>query len=85
MVVRFCALISLFGCSVLGFFTLDYLQLRTLRASYRGVSNENEGLKGEARVLMQNLEEVKHSDGGIEIGRKRQDRHKENRADRHRD
>ncbi len=61
VLMRVAAILSLFGFSVLGFFTLDYLKLRSLRASYRSVSNENEGLKGEARVLMQNLEEVKHS------------------------
>lgn len=47
--------------ALLGYFTLDYVQLRSLRQSYKAVSNENEGLKGEARVLMQNLEEVKRS------------------------
>lgn len=52
---------SLVFSAILGFFTLDYLQLRSLRTSYSSVSNENEGLKGEARVLMQNLDEVKRS------------------------
>lgn len=44
-----------------GFVALDYLQLRALRQSYQTVASENEGLKGEARVLMQNLEDVKGS------------------------
>lgn len=53
--------LGIFTFALLGFFTLDYMQLRSLRGSYRNVSNENDGLKGEARVLMQNLEEVKRS------------------------
>ena len=44
-----------------GFVLLDYLQLRSFRRHYQVISAENEGLKGEARVLMQNLEEVKVS------------------------
>ena len=42
-----------------GLVLLDYLQLRSFRRHYQVISAENEGLKGEARVLMQNLEEVK--------------------------
>ena len=44
-----------------GFVFLDYLHLRAFRHRYQVISAENEGLKGEARVLMQNLEEVKVS------------------------
>ncbi len=52
---------GIIASAVFGFLTLDYLQLRGMRQTYQTVSNENEGLKGEARVLMQNLEEVKGS------------------------
>lgn len=53
--------VGLFAAGLSGFFLLDYIQLRSLRHNYQNVSAENEGLKGEARVLMQNLEEVKRS------------------------
>ena len=46
---------------ILGFFIFDYTQLRTLRESYYRVLGENEGLKGEAKLLMSNLEGVKQS------------------------
>ena len=45
-----------------GFITyvgLDYVELIELRKTYRGVVSENRHLKGEARVLMSNLEEAK--------------------------
>jgi len=45
----------------LGFFVFDYLELRQIRSSYHSVTSENEGLKGEARILVSNLEEVKRS------------------------
>lgn len=49
------------GSALLGFLALDYAQLRGLRQNFYAVSSENEGLKGEARLLMQNLEDVKRS------------------------
>ena len=55
-------LISSFGLfSLLGYLVLDYVELRQIRSSYQRILAENEGLKGEARLLMDNLEEVKHS------------------------
>ncbi len=54
-------LLGLGAFGVGGFFFFDYMQLRALRTNYQTVANENDGLKGEARVLMQNLEEVKRS------------------------
>ena len=59
--VKLCVLASLAFCGVAGFFVFDYMQLRAIRGHYSTVSNENEGLKGEARILSQNLEEVKKS------------------------
>lgn len=61
LLVRISAGIGLVAFCMLGFFTLDYIQLRSLRSSFTKVTHENEGMRGEARVLMQNLEEVKHS------------------------
>lgn len=55
-------LFSIFGILLsagVGYLTLDYLQLCQIRSSYNEIASENEGLKGEARILMQNLGEVK--------------------------
>lgn len=43
----------------LGYLFFDYMDLRTQRANFANLNNENLGLKGEARILMQNLEDVK--------------------------
>jgi murein DD-endopeptidase MepM/ murein hydrolase activator NlpD len=61
VLVRAALGLGLVGFCCLGFFTLDYIQLRSLRGSFSKVTHENEGMRGEARILMQNLEEVKHS------------------------
>ena len=58
---KFFAIMALGLFGVLGYFVFDYIQLRSMRPAYQTVSNENQGLKGEARILMQNLEEVKRS------------------------
>jgi murein DD-endopeptidase MepM/ murein hydrolase activator NlpD len=42
-----------------GFVFFDYLELRYFRNNFRTLAAENEDLKGEARLLLQNLEEVK--------------------------
>ncbi len=39
----------------------DYFQLRGLRESYQKVASENQGLRGEAQLLLSNLEEVRRS------------------------
>ncbi len=53
---------SLAICSlVLGYFCLDYVELRSLRKAYFAVVVENNHLKGEAKVLGENLDEVKSS------------------------
>lgn len=44
-----------------GFLVFDYIQLRSMRASYFTIAAENQGLKGEARALMSSLEEVRRS------------------------
>ena len=44
-----------------GYLIFDYLQMRRMRHAYFAISAENEGLKGEARVLMTNLDDVKKS------------------------
>jgi len=45
--------------SGLSFLILDYVDLRARLANHQDLNAENEGLKGEARLLMQNLDEVK--------------------------
>ncbi len=46
---------------LLGFLVFDYLQLRTIRNNYNTIVAENQHLKGEAQILMSNLETVKGS------------------------
>ncbi len=61
LVVNLLAVAAFFLASITGFLFFDYFQLRQLRQSYFEVIAENEGLKGEARLLMTNLEDVKRS------------------------
>lgn len=44
-----------------GYFILDYSQLRIIRNQHHRLISENQHLKGEAQILMNHLEEVKHS------------------------
>lgn len=44
-----------------GYFACDYIELRSIRDSYNLISSENQGLKGEARLLVERLDEVKSS------------------------
>ncbi len=52
---------SFFGSGLFGFVLYDYLQLREIRESYQKISSENKGLRGEAQLLLSNLEEVRRS------------------------
>lgn len=61
VVVQAGSLAAMFSLSLIGFFTMDYFQLLQMRSSYRLITAENEGLKGEARILENNLEDVKRS------------------------
>jgi murein DD-endopeptidase MepM/ murein hydrolase activator NlpD len=61
VLLKVVALLGLAAFGFGGFFFFDYMQLRALRANFQTVASENDGLKGEARVLMTNLEEVKRS------------------------
>jgi len=55
-------MISLVGTAVAGgFFVFDYVQLREMRRGHLDLIAENQHLKGEAHILMGNLEEVKRS------------------------
>jgi murein DD-endopeptidase MepM/ murein hydrolase activator NlpD len=47
--------------ALMGYLTLDYYQLRQFRESYFKLAQENEGLKGEAQLLMSNLDTVTNS------------------------
>lgn len=46
---------------VMSWVFIDYIQLRHLQLEYKQTLAENQHLKGEARVLMQNLDKVKKS------------------------
>ena len=49
------------GAISAGYLFFDYSELRAIRSRYYQMTTENEGLKGEARILMNNLDEVKLS------------------------
>lgn len=51
----------LFLSGFAGFIAFDYIDLLKLRKNFRVVTAENEGLKGEARILVDHLEEVKRA------------------------
>ncbi|MFK7824353.1 MAG: M23 family metallopeptidase [Oligoflexales bacterium] len=54
--------ISLFFFAIVsGFLALDYLDLRKMRNNHNGLIAENQHLKGEAHILVSNLEDVKRS------------------------
>ena len=59
--VKIGSIAGMIGLSLAGFLTIDYIELLKLRQNARNISAENEGLKGEARVLENNLEDVKRS------------------------
>lgn len=61
LLLKFASFLSFVAIGLVGFLLFDYMQLRELRSSYLKLSSENDGLKGEARLLMNNLEEVKLS------------------------
>jgi murein DD-endopeptidase MepM/ murein hydrolase activator NlpD len=44
-----------------GYWIFDYVELKSLKNSYVRLTAENASLKGEARILMSNLDEVKKS------------------------
>lgn len=60
-VLRFAGVLALLSTSLIGYLVLDYIELRSIRTSYKSILAENQGLKGEARLLMGNLDEVKAS------------------------
>lgn len=60
-VVRSTYLVSFFATVFLSYVVYDYLQLRGLRDAYQKIASENQGLKGEAQLLVSNLEEVRQS------------------------
>lgn len=59
--MKFIPVVGLIGFLGFGFLTFDYVHLRAIRRDYMKATQENEALKGEARVLMGNLDEVKQS------------------------
>lgn len=61
MLVKFAIFFSFCLSGFLGYLIFDYIELVSMRNTYDYLVAENEGLKGEARILMNNLEEVKGS------------------------
>jgi murein DD-endopeptidase MepM/ murein hydrolase activator NlpD len=59
LIVRAGYALSFFISLTLGYIVYDYSQLRGLRESYQKIAAENQGLRGEAQLLLSNLEEVK--------------------------
>lgn len=60
-VVRTIGVAALILTVMVGYWVADYVQLRSLRSNYIQVLQENRNIRGEARILMSNLEEVKSS------------------------
>lgn len=52
---------SVVASMMFGYLIYDYSQLRNLRNSYQKIATENQGLRGEAQLLLSNLEELKRS------------------------
>jgi len=61
LLVRSLLIIAMFGFGLFGYLVFDYVELTGIRSSYHHVASENKSLKGEARILMNNLEDVKRS------------------------
>ncbi|NRA65728.1 MAG: M23 family metallopeptidase [Pseudobacteriovorax sp.] len=59
IMIRLAIVFSLFSTAFVGYLLFDYMELRAIRDSYRATLAENQGLKGEARLLMNNLDDVK--------------------------
>ena len=59
--LRVLPFLGLIGFGLVGFAIFDYLQLRSIRHEFVSATQENQNLKGEARLLMTNLEDVKQS------------------------
>ncbi|MBF0440598.1 MAG: M23 family metallopeptidase [Oligoflexales bacterium] len=61
VLVKFIFVVALFFLAYLGYLISDYIHLRKLKETYNTLALENEGLKGEAKLLASNLENVKRS------------------------
>ncbi len=59
--IKFGMILILAGASALTFLLLDYLDLLDVKTTYERIARENDGMKGEARLLMANLDQVKAS------------------------
>jgi murein DD-endopeptidase MepM/ murein hydrolase activator NlpD len=57
-----CIFAILFGATVmLGYWAYDYVELREMRTQYMETLQESRAMRGEAKILMSNLEDVKTS------------------------
>ena len=61
LLIKLVSISILFVATMSGFFVLDYLDLRTMRGMHNELIAENQHLKGEAHILVTNLEDVKRS------------------------
>ena len=61
LVLRAAYASSFFFIMLLGYLLYDYAQLRHLRNAYQKIAIENQGLRGEAQLLISNLEEIKRA------------------------
>lgn len=59
--VFFAKIMALFSLLALGYGAADYLHMRNLRSAYLQALQDDRALKGEARILMSNLDEVRSS------------------------
>ncbi len=59
--LRMAMVMAAFFCLVSGYLVFDYVELLAMRDSYHQLSTENQGLKGEARLLVGRLDEVRSS------------------------
>ncbi|MEZ4744131.1 MAG: hypothetical protein R3B45_17060 [Bdellovibrionota bacterium] len=61
VLIRLLVLTVLICSTTIGYFVLDYIELQNYRQQNQALLSENNHLKGEAQILMDNLDEVKGS------------------------
>lgn len=61
ILVKVGIVVSLLCCFIAGYFAFDYYNLISMRTEFLRISAENQGLKGEAKIFLANLEDVKKS------------------------
>lgn len=59
--IKAVTMVAFLSIGIVGYLGADYFQLLKIRTNYYNTLSENEGLKGEARLLIDNLENVKRA------------------------